>query len=174
MRLLPGFSRQPTQGRAEPPREEHFHQPPCRGLSAFAFIVRVCVNSWKSRQKHKQTVRSFSSRNLTKGRAPLFTRKTNRSLGSQGVGVGWAGKEGGPGGGVQAASWLSLALALHPPPPLLPTPSAFPARSGLDCRGDQHLPLSSGGCSRLKPPCCSAGPQQFHSSPPWEPGCLLE
>lgn len=90
-------------------------------------------------------------------------------------GWGWAGlgRRGtwGRGAGSQLAH---SGPALHPPPPLLPTPSAFPARSGLDCRGDQHLPLSSGGCSWLKPPCCSAGPQQFHSSPPWEPGCLLE
>lgn len=132
--LLPGFSSQPPQGRAEPPREEHFHQPPCLGpLLAFAFLVRVCVNSWKSRQQHKQTFRSFPSRNLTKGRAPLFTRKTNRSLGPQGEGVGWARLEGGGmGGGAGAASWLSLALAPCPssPPQLLPTPSAF--RPDLD------------------------------------------
>lgn len=104
-------------------------------LLAFAFIVRVCVNSWKSRHSPRRHLLPIPSRNPTKGRTPPFIRKTNKSGGSQGL---WTW---GRGAGSQLAQ---PGPSSHPH--WLPTLSCLSPR-GSGCGGR----LESADFSRFKP-----------------------
>lgn len=158
--LLPGFSSQPSRGRAEPPREERFHQPPCLGLSRPLLSLSKSVSIAGNPGSGTADALLLPQQKSHKGQGSPLYKENKQVSGSQGVGVGWEG--GRLGGGVWTASWLSAARA---PPHCFPLYLPLPPRSpepDWTVAGDGCLPLSSRECSWLKPPYCSAGPEQFH------------
>lgn len=116
----PGFPASLPRTELNNPGRTFYNQPPCLSLSWPLLSLSESVSIAGNPGSSTSRLCSFLSRNLTKGRAPLFTRKTNRSPGSQGVGVGL-------GAGLWAGSWLSPAHAsqFH-----LADPAAWPAAGG--------------------------------------------
>lgn len=164
-----GFPASPPWAGLNNPLEEHFNQPPCLCLSwpllSLSESLSIAGNPGSSTSRHFAPSQAEISQ-----RAGLPSLQGKQTGLQAPRGWGWAGAEGGLGGGGGAASWLSLAQA--PTLTGFPLPSAFPPRRSR-LRGEPgRAPLSSGECSWLKPQYCSASPSNSTPSLPRNQGDL--